>query len=224
MRTIALSLTGIAIMTSCGSGSGPSSKKDSMLFGTIPGVYVEYQERDSVLQEKYKEVADRAEAEKFMAEVEQTKTERLEAITKAAEAWTGSRLDITDSEDFTVKTPVTVTFDGMFSKLDATAKFRLDGEIVAARDIMPSLSEDVVEMYKRDPKSRQAGYHVDLVGYDESGAELMRSDIGMIFIQPVGDSFGFPAGTPVKLETLQFSKKKAALYPRIAVLKLAVAE
>lgn len=89
-----------------------------------------------------------------------------------------------------------------------TPYYGVDGQAVAAADIVPASALP------------QNSYNVYIVGYDADGKEVFESKDGFIAAQKEGDKAVIKAGTPVKLDQLQFSPKKIEGYERAATLGL----
>lgn len=205
------------MIQSCSSGG---SSTDTKLFGPLPGVYQDYLTKMEAL--KNESVENRDDFEKVHAEAEKIKEDYKVKIEDASKALDGRALDVANDSCFTVKTPLSLTFDGFFSRLDMLPKFKVSGEVVTAKDIFPPMSDNLTRAYINDPSMLKAPYHVNLVCYDAEGNELFTSKIGYIKAQVMGDRVGIPASTPVDLESLQFSKKKCPDYERVATMKIAV--
>ena len=89
-----------------------------------------------------------------------------------------------------------------------TPYYGVDGQAEAAADIVPASALP------------QNSYNVYIVGYDADGKEVFESKDGFIAAQKEGDKAVIKAGTPVKLDQLQFSPKKIEGYERAATLGL----
>lgn len=89
-----------------------------------------------------------------------------------------------------------------------TPYYGVDGQAEAAADIVPAGALP------------QNSYNVYIVGYDAGGKEVFESKEGFIAAQKEGDKAVIKAGTPVKLDQLQFSPKKIEGYGRPATLRL----
>ncbi len=89
-----------------------------------------------------------------------------------------------------------------------TPYYGVDGQAEAAADIVPAGALP------------QNSYNVYIVGYDADGKEVFESKDGFIAAQKEGDKAVIKAGTPVKLDQLQFSPKKIEGYERAATLGL----
>lgn len=207
---ITLSLT----LASCG---GASSGSESMLFGKVPAIVEAYTAEQDAIKEEFKKCSSTSDAEKLVKKAEALTASTFTKAEEAAKEWSGTTLNIVSDGSFSVRTPVVATFDGFFSKLDMEPRYSLAGEIVAAKDhVVNGISTKVVEL---NPNSMQ---HIMLIGLDEAGSEVVRQSIGMARLSVVGNEVAVASGTPVKLESLVMSDKKAAEYPKVKTLRLAV--
>lgn len=204
------------LLTSCGGSTGTSD--DALLFGKVPGIV----ERFNAEKENFKSKASNISSEKELAALveksEKLSEETFEKAQKAAEAWSGTTLDITPDDSFTIVTPLTVTFKDFFSKLSMTPQYTVAGEIKVAKDYICDISENLLGYYHRQGGLPQQT--VDLVGFDAEGNEVVSEKIGYVQCEFIGEQVGVPAGTIVKLESLVMSSKRVAEYPKVKSLKL----
>lgn len=203
---LSVSIVFSAILSGCVGSSGSS---ESLLFGKVPSIVEKYQEENNRFKEALKRCDSKSEAEKIFTDAEALESETLSKVEEAGQAWSGTTLDILSNDSLTIKTPLTVTYDGFFSKMSFQVKYQLTGEIVVAKDlVMPA---------------RQGSVYI--VGLDADGNEIVRNKIGMVSSVDDLDGNGnvkVPAGRIVSFEPLTFRDSKAAEYPKIKSLKIAI--
>lgn len=208
-KLMAIAAIVLPMLSSC-SGDGATSSKPS-LFGQLPEEYVQFKAEKDAFKEKAKEIkteADKAKLIKQSQEMEEKWTTRIE---KSAKALDGKPVAVADGE-IKVTEPLSLTFDGFFSKSDITPVFVVSGAAQAAVDITP------------ESEFPRSSYQVYIVGYGPDGAEVFDNRIGTIDSQEIDGKAVISAGTPVKFERLQFSGKDAPDYPMAETLKLVVEE
>ena len=205
VKQMALAVMASVTLWSC-SGSGDSNS-DSLLFGALPGEYLEFLNAKESLREQAKTVTSESQFRELQAEAEEQEKEWSAKIEKAAKSLDGRTIAITDGSIKVVE-PLTLTFDGFFSKIDLTAKFMINGKAEAAENISP-IGEYPLKSYT-----------VYIVGYDAQMNELFASNVGRIDAEVSNHKATIPAGTPVVFDYLQFGKKKAEAYGHATMLKL----
>lgn len=218
-----VSIIGIATicLSSCG---GSSSSSESLLFGKVPSIVASYQTENDQLKEELDKCKSESQGKKIFDKAEALKKETLTKVEEAAQAWNGTTLDISSGESFTVRTPLTVTFDGFFSKSDFKVEYKLSGDVVTAKDFIwepvTDTEKSIVSMILKEGVKPYANTNVDIIGLDENGNEITSDVIGIVDLAIIGDKVGVAANTPVKLGTLVMSSKKASEYPLVKSLKL----
>mgnify|MGYP000794379460 FL=1 len=182
------------ILASCGGGSS----SDSRFFGNVPGLCAKWEQTNDGLKEKFK-TADSAEAAgKIMDEANASKEEYKAKIEEAAKGLDGKTIEIQSTPQFTVNSPLTLTFDRM-SSMDP--RFKLAGDIVAGENYQ---SENARSLSDGSDPSRYKGLsqHVYLIGLDNEGNKVLESKIGYFPMDLINDTeLGVKAGTPLELET-----------------------
>jgi len=219
-----MALAAILSLTIASCGGGISSSSESMLFGKVPGIVEKYNTENDRLKEEFKKSDSKSEGMKLFEKAETLEAETFAKAEEAGQAWGGTTLDLASDAMFTVKKPLTVTFDGFFSKFDFTVKYNLTGEIVTAKDcIWEPLTDNeksIVEMTLRDGIQSYSIAKVDIIGLDAKGNEITSNQIGSVKLAIIDGKVGVAANTPVTLESLVMSKKSVAQYPLVKSLKL----
>lgn len=119
-------------LTSC---DGTSSAKESLLFGKVPAIADKLNTQQEELKAKLESSSSESDAKAVFEKYEKIYAETRENAEIAAQEWSGSTLTLDDTDELTVKTPVTVQFKEFGSKSSLNPRFTLQGEIVAAKDI-----------------------------------------------------------------------------------------
>ena len=163
------------------------------------------------LYEKAKEIKTEADKAKLIKESQEMEEKWTTRIEESAKALDGKPVAVADGE-IKVTEPLSLTFDGFFSKSDITPVFVVSGAAQAAVDITT------------ESEFPRSSYQVYIVGYGPDGAEVFDNRIGTIDAQEIDGKAVISAGTPVKFERLQFSGKDAPDYPIAETLKLVVEE
>ncbi len=206
------------MFTSCGGGS--SSSSDAMLFGAIPGVYLNYETETAALLEKAEQSNDIKDLEAINEQGEALKDALHGELEKAAQAWSGTTLDVAVGEDLKVITPITVTFESFFSS--TSPQFTLAGDIETAQEINANYSADLLKYYS-SRQDQLLTYGVLLVGLDELGAEVVSQRVGSLQLAWANDQVVIPAGTKVVFnDKLAFKNRSAEAYTKIKSLTLKV--
>lgn len=208
MKLLACVAVGAAMLQSCSSGSSEASS-ETMLFGTVPGIYEQFSTRRGELKEKLKSSPD--DGEQIKSDYDKLHSEYATKLEEAAKALDGKTLDIIPGDDFKITAPVSLTFEKFFSDSDLTPAFDVAGEIVTTKDLFP------------EGASIGIGSPVYIVYYDAAGNELNKSRIG--FLKPsqqMGDKIGVPAGSTIKFDRLQFSPKRIPDYTKTASMKISL--
>lgn len=217
-----MSIVGIASLglSSCGG----SSSSESMLFGNVPSIVANYDTKNDQLKEELKNCDSQSKGQKIFDEAEALKNETLSKVEEAGEAWSGSTIDLTSDASFNVKTPLTVTFDGFFSKSSFTVKYNLEGEILTAKDCiwepLTDSEKTMVDQILKDGIKSYSIANVGIIGLDEDGNEITSDKIGYAMLAIIDGKVGVAANTPVKLDKLVMSSKTVSQYPLVKSLKL----
>jgi len=213
-------------VSSCGGGSSTSG--ESMLFGKVPAIVEDYNTKNDRIKEDYKKCDSESEMVKLVDKANTLEAETFAKAEDAGQAWSGSTLDLASDAIFEVKTPITVTFDGFFSKSDFTAQYDLAGEAVIAKDcIWEPLTDNeksIVEMTLKDGIQSYSTAIVNIIGLDAEGNEITSDRIGYVKLAIIDGKVGVAVNTPVTLESLVMSNKSVAQYPLVKSLKLGFAQ
>lgn len=217
--TSVLSIAAVSfILSSCGGSS--SSSSESMLFGKVPAIAAELNTQSEELKAKLGASESESDAKAVFEKYEKFYAEAREKAEKAAQEWSGSTLTLENTDELTVKTPVTVQFKDFFSKGDIDPRYDLAGEVVAAKDI-PLEGKDALAFND----GTMTPLSVDLIGLDAEGNEVISHQVGSIARTSTGEGTAvITAGTPVNINAhnLTMSDSKAAEYAKIKSLKLAI--
>lgn len=203
-------------LSSCGGGVGSS---DSKFFGKVPGIYSEMTGKKEAMQEKFKTCESQDEAIKLMADAVKAEKEYESKLEEAGKALDGKTIEIESTPEITVNSPITLTFDGFWSKSDLEPKFKMEGDVVAAQNYQ---SEDSKKLSTGDP-SRYVGMgqQVFLVGYDDAGTRVFSQKVAYFPMDLISESaLGVKAGTPLKFETFQITEKNVEGCLKATSLKL----
>lgn len=217
LKLTAMVAIAMAILTlsSCG-GVGSS---DSKFFGKVPGIYSEMTGKKEALQEKFKTCESQDEAMKLKADAEKAAKEYETKLEEAGKALDGKTIEIESTPEITVNSPITLTFDGFWSKSSLEPKFKMEGDVVVAQDYQ---SEDSKKLSTGNP-SRYVGMgqQAFLVGYDDAGTRVFSQKVGYFPMDLISESaLGVKAGTPLKFETFQITEKNAEGCLKATSLKL----
>ena len=209
----------IAFMfASCGGGT--SSKSDALLFGAVPEVYLNYEAETAALLEKAQNSNDIKELQSINEKGEALKESLHGELEKAAQAWSGTTLEISVGDNLKVVTPITVTFESFFNS--TSPQFTLTGDVETAQEINANYSADLLKYYN-SRKDQLLTYGVLLIGLDEQGQELVSQRIGSLQLAWVNDQVVIPAGTKVAFDSkLAFKNGSAEAYTKIKSLTLKV--
>jgi len=219
-----VALAAILSLTIASCGGGMSSSSESMLFGKVPGIVEKYNTENDRLKEEFRKCDSESEGRKLFEKAQTLEAETFAKAEEAGQAWSGSTLDLASDAIFEVKTPLTVAFDGFFSKSDFTVKYNLSGEVVIARDcIWEPLTDNeksIVEMTLKDGIQSYSIAIVHIIGLDAEGNEITSNRIGAVKLAIIDGNVGVAANTPVKFENLVMSEKLVDQYPLVKSLKL----
>lgn len=207
MKTIikfaALAAIALPLLASC-SGGGSSS---TPLFGSLAGEYAKYAGEKAEIKKKAESITTEEEKAKLIKESNEMQEEWRVKIENAAKSLDGKPVEI-EAGDFTVVEPITLTFDDFFSKKDLTPTFKVNGKVVAAKEIDAG-------------KYILPGRIVYVAGYDAEGQKLYSTQIGTVDITKRDGNMGAVAvGTPIKLTSVRFSDSKVEEYLKAVTLKL----
>ncbi|MGM9693431.1 MAG: hypothetical protein ACI3YC_00275 [Alloprevotella sp.] len=204
------------ILSSCGSGS----RSDSLLFGEIPSILVEWNSEVKKIRENpdiFKSEEEFKKADKKIKELcEQAEKDLTAAMDKIA----GKEFEVTCEAPLKVSKPLSLSPNGFFGKSDLAPKFNLEGEVVAETDVPAAFPQDMVDYYVKMPQIKPIGQIVELVGLDAEGNELYSFTVGSFTTVVEGDKVIIKGGQVMKNDGLHLGKKKAEEYLKATSLKL----
>lgn len=195
-------------LTACGESAGAVA--GSKFFGDVPALYLQMMEKKADIKEQFKNASSEGEAKDLMTQAQQFEDDYRVQIQNAASDLTGKTIEVVSTDDFTVNTPLTMTFDGFFSKSDMTPQLKFTGEVVAARDYQSDDAKGITDA--GGDLSRYVGLaqHIYLEGYDDQGNQVFSSQVGYAPLGLSGDGqLLVKTGTPVKFDNLTINKKNA---------------
>ena len=206
-------------LTSCGGGKA-SSSSNALLFGAIPGEYLSYEAETTALIEKAQKSDNIKDLQAINEKGEALKEALVGKLEGAAQAWSGTTLDVAVGEDLTVITPIAVNFDGFFSS--TAPQFSLSGDVETAQEIDANYNEDLLKYYSKR-QDQLLTYGVLLIGLDEQGQELVSQRVGSVQLAWVNDHVVIPVNTKVAFDNkLVFNDDAAEAYTKIKSLTLKV--
>ena len=212
-------VTAIFAFTSCG-GSEVSSASDALLFGAIPEVYLNYEAETAALLEKAQKSDDIKDLQAIDEKGESLKEALHGKLEKAAQAWSGRKLDVAVGENLTVVSPITVTFDGFFSS--TSPQFTISGDVETTQEIDANYNENLLKYYS-SRQNELLTYGVLLIGLDEQGQELVSQRVGSLQLAWENDHVVISAKTKVVFDSkLSFKNGSAEAYTKIKSLALKV--
>lgn len=206
-------------MTSCGGGkTGSSASSDALLFGAVPGIYLNYEQETNALLEEA-QASDNPKDLQAIDEKGEALKENLQGeLEKAAQTWSGTTLEVTTGEELKVNTPLTVTFDGFSSS--TSPKFTLAGDVETTQEINANYNKDLLKYYSTR-QNELLTFGVLLIGLDEQGQEITSQRIGSLQLAWANDQVVISAGTKVVFDDkLTFMEEKAEAYTKIKSLKI----
>lgn len=194
------------LMLSC---SGGGSTSDSTLFGPLPEYFEQISAEQTKLKEDAKNIKSEAEKAELIKKSEEMKEKWGAKIEESAKALNGKPVEFAES-NIKVTAPVSLEFDGFFSKSDMTPKFNVNGSAEAASEINAGVDYVL-------PKEK-----VYVVGYNAEGQQVYKIDVGSIAVENVDGKAIVKAGTPVVFSSFHMSDSKAAEYKAAKTVKLEV--
>lgn len=205
-KLMALAAIAMPFMFSC-SGSGSSS--DTLLFGALPGQFEQLLAEQAELKEKAKDIKSEAEKAELIKKSEEIKEKWSGKIEESAKALDGKQIEFAQS-DVKVTQPVSLQYEGFFSKSDMTPKFKING----AAEVTSEINTDAPYILPSE--------HVYIVGYNAEGQEVYRIKSGFVAAENVDGKSVVKAGTPVTFDPIVFSDNKVEQYKEAKTLKLEV--
>lgn len=193
MKSIKL-LASIAVLVpmlfSCSGGASSSA-----LLGSLPGEYEKFQEEKAQITEEAKNVKSEADKKKLIEKSQKMESKWSAKLEESAKSLDGKPFEFAES-DIKVTEPVSLEFDGFFSKSDMQPKFKINGAAEAATEI--NLGVNYVLPSER----------VYIVGYNAEGQEVCKIKAGSIAVENVDGKSVVKAGTPVNFDNFHFSPKE----------------
>ncbi len=194
------------MLFSCSGGAGSS---DTLLFGSLPGVYEQFLTEKDQITEEAKNIKSEAEKAELIEKSEKMKKEWSAKIEESAKSLDGKPIEFAES-DITVIDPISLQFDGFFSKSDLDPRFSVNGSAKAASEINTGFDYVI---------SAETIY---IVGYDAEGQQVYKTKAGFISVENVDGKAIVKAETPVTFDPILFSEKEIAEYKSAKTLKLEI--
>lgn len=208
IKTMAFVAAIMPMLLSCSGSSGSSS--ESVLFGSLPGVYAQFQAEKDKLSEEAKNIKSEADKAKLIEKSEKQQEEWSGKIEASAKALDGKPIEFAES-DIKVTEPISLQFDGFTSsKSDLLPKFKVNGSAQAAKEI----NTDAIYVGVSES--------VYIVGYNETGEQVYKIKMGFVPSENVDGNAVIKAGTPISLDVVHFSPKYLNDYEAAKTLKLEV--
>lgn len=205
-KLMALAAIAMPFMFSC---SGGGSSSDTLLFGALPGQFEQLLAEQAELKEKAKDIKSEAEKAELIKKSEEIKEKWSGKIEESAKALDGKQIEFAQS-DVKVTQPVSLQYEGFFSKSDMTPKFKING----AAEVTSEINTDAPYILPSE--------HVYIVGYNAEGQEVYRIKAGFVAADNVDGKSVVKAGTPVTFDPIVFSDNKVEQYKEAKTLKLEV--
>lgn len=216
---VAIAISAFAVI-SCGGSAGSASSSDAMLFGKVPGIYLNYEKETAALLEKAQQSTDLKDLQAIDEKGEALKENLHGELEKAAQAWSGTTLEVTVGEELKINTPLTVTFDGFASSV--SPRFVVAGDVETTQEINANYKESLIKYYSTR-QDQLLTYGVLLVGLDEQGQEVVSQRVGSLQLAWANDQVVISAGTKVAFDDkLSFKDGSAEKYLQIKSLLLKV--
>lgn len=192
-----------ATMTSCGGGSA----QKAIIYGEIPGIFAEYNSEYDAIKEKAQGIDNAEEFAKLATKADKLKDELKENLQKAGESYSGSTIDAEGVDGLSIEQPLTLIYDGFFSS--TSVRFKVEGKVVATKDIVIETSESEITYYTKYPE-RLLDRNAQLKFYDAEGNELMSRSIGSFKTELSNGSVIIPSGSVMEFnQSLTISEKRA---------------
>lgn len=204
IKLLALVAIFMPMLFSC---SGGASSSNSALLGSLPDQYAKFQEEKAQIGEEAKNVKSEADKKKLIEKAQKMEEKWSAKLEESAKSLDGKPLEFAES-DIKVTQPVSLEFDGFFSKSDMQPKFKINGAAEAATEI--NLGVDYVIPSEM----------VYIVGYNAEGQEVCKIKAGSIAVENIDGISVVKAGTPVKFDTFHYSTKEN--YSAAKTIKLEV--
>lgn len=199
----------VPMLFSCSGGSGSSSSAAS-LFGSLPGVYEQYQAEKDQLSEEAKNIKSEADKKKLIEKSEKMQEKWGPKIEESAKALDGKPIEFAES-DVKITEPLSLEFDGFTSsKSDFLPKFKVNGAAETASEI----NTEAVYLSSTE--------QVYIVGYNAEGEQVYKVKAGFVSAENVDGKAVVKAAEPVTFTSVCFSAKEVADYSAAKTLKLEV--
>lgn len=195
MKSIKLLALVAILMPMLFSCSGGASSSNSVLLGSLPDEYAKFQEEKAQISEEAKNIKSEADKKKLIEKSEKMKEKWSAKLEESAKSLDGKPLEFAES-DIKVTEPVSLEFDGFFSKSDLNPKFKINGGAEATTEI--NTGENYVLGSER----------VYIVGYNAEGQEVCKIHAGSIAVENVDGKSVVKAGTPVKFSSFHIGSKE----------------
>lgn len=203
IKTLALFAALMPLLFSC------TGSSDTPLLGSLPGVYKEFKAEKDKLADEAKNVKSEADKAKLIQKTEKLQDEWSSKIEDSAKALDGKPVEFAES-DIKVTEPVSLEFDGFFSKSDMQPKFKINGSAEVVNEI--NTGSDYVLPNER----------VYIVGYDAEGKQVYKIHAGSVAAEDVDGKSVVKAGTPVTFSSFHYASKETEEYEAAKTIKLEV--
>lgn len=206
LNKLALGIIAVFTLTACSGGS--SSKTD--IFGNVPELLEKYNAEKDALKEKGEKIRTEEEKAKLIAESKKLDEEYAAKIEKASQDLDGKTIEVT-GEDLDVTAPLTLTYDGWYSKNALVPQFKVTGEAKTTKEI-------TIE------NAYTSSCSVQLVGCDAEGNDVFNLIVGKVAMTSNNGTGTVAADTPVEFTTLSVQPKFAEGYKTAKTIKLVVSK
>lgn len=186
-----------------------SASSDTPLFGSLPGVYAQFQAEENILKEEAKNIKSEADKAKLIEKSEKMNEKWSAKIEESAKFLNGKTIDFSES-DIKVTRPMSLEFDGFTNKSDIVPKFKVNG----SAEIPSEINTGLVYI--------SPSQNVYIVGYNAEGEQVYKVKTGFVPVQNVDGKAVVKAGTNVDFTPVYYSGKNTEEYQIAKTLKLEV--
>lgn len=206
IKLLAIVAAMVPMMYSCSGGAGSSS----LLFGSLPGVYSQFQEEKDKLTEEAKNIKSEDDKKKLIEKSEKLQNKWSEKIEESAKTLDGKTIDFAES-NIKITEPLSLEFERYSSsKSDLLPMFKVNGSAETASEI----NTDAVYL--------GATEDVYIVGYNAEGEQVYKIKAGFVSDENVDGKAVVKAAMPVTFGSICFSDKDLENYTAAKTLKLEV--
>lgn len=204
MKLMAFAAIVMPLLYSCSGGAGSSG---TPLFGSLTGVYEQFQTEKNKLTEEAQNIRTEAEKAKLIEKATKMSEEWKTKIEDSAKSLNGKAIKFEES-NIKVVEPVSLEFEKITNKSDLTPRFKINGSAEAATEINTGL--DYVLSAEK----------IYIVGYNAEGQQVYKIKAGTIPVENVEGKSVAKAGAPVKFEAISLSDKNLEDYKAAKTVKL----